>query len=248
MKCPNCGLEVVIATDLCPQCGYRYDFDGSILPKSEPTARESGERHEGRSRRERRGEAGGADRWTAAGVFKDAAGKYGDYRQEDFARQPSAEQARHHNEASREPGMKWYNAVNLAILPIMCVLYLTRGISRIYDGAKGLVYNYGQYYEYMPPWLNILKICTAVVFIICAVMAVKAMKDMKAMRRSGPQLYLGALALATAAEYVYDIAWYYVLLGPYVLGYYSVMPSIIGVIIFFVLNILYFRKRQDLLQ
>ena len=44
MKCPNCGLEVVIATDLCPQCGYRYDFDGSILPKSEPTARESGER------------------------------------------------------------------------------------------------------------------------------------------------------------------------------------------------------------
>ena len=32
MKCPNCGLEVVIATDMCPQCGYRHDFDGSILP------------------------------------------------------------------------------------------------------------------------------------------------------------------------------------------------------------------------
>lgn len=30
MKCPQCGNEVVIATDLCPWCGYRHDFDGSI--------------------------------------------------------------------------------------------------------------------------------------------------------------------------------------------------------------------------
>lgn len=30
MKCPQCGNEVVIATDLCPWCGYRHNFDGSI--------------------------------------------------------------------------------------------------------------------------------------------------------------------------------------------------------------------------
>ena len=30
MKCPNCGMDIVIATHLCPHCGYAYDFDGTI--------------------------------------------------------------------------------------------------------------------------------------------------------------------------------------------------------------------------
>lgn len=58
MKCPNCGQEVVIATDLCPWCGYNYDFDGTITPRQEPEPRESD------------GGSGGArERWTRAGVY-----------------------------------------------------------------------------------------------------------------------------------------------------------------------------------
>lgn len=57
VKCPNCGQEVVIATDLCPWCGYNYDFDGSISPRQEPEPRESGDPGSAR------------ERWTRAGVY-----------------------------------------------------------------------------------------------------------------------------------------------------------------------------------
>ena len=30
MRCPNCGMDIVIATHLCPHCGYEHDFDGAI--------------------------------------------------------------------------------------------------------------------------------------------------------------------------------------------------------------------------
>ena len=30
MRCPNCGMDIVIATHLCPHCGYAHDFDGAI--------------------------------------------------------------------------------------------------------------------------------------------------------------------------------------------------------------------------
>ena len=33
MKCPNCGMDIVIATHLCPHCGYAHDFDGAIEPR-----------------------------------------------------------------------------------------------------------------------------------------------------------------------------------------------------------------------
>ena len=38
MKCPQCGNEVVIATDLCPWCGYKYAFDGSIMSTGSPAS------------------------------------------------------------------------------------------------------------------------------------------------------------------------------------------------------------------
>lgn len=33
MRCPNCGMDIVIATHLCPHCGYAHDFDGRIEPR-----------------------------------------------------------------------------------------------------------------------------------------------------------------------------------------------------------------------
>ena len=53
MKCPGCGKEVVIATDLCPWCGYKYNFDGSIEVKDSPGCFDPGE--EEPSARRRRG-------------------------------------------------------------------------------------------------------------------------------------------------------------------------------------------------
>ena len=64
MKCPQCGNEVVIATDLCPWCGYKYAFDGSI-ERQEPAVYDGDEdsprrRHKAGTPRERA--AGGAVR------------------------------------------------------------------------------------------------------------------------------------------------------------------------------------------
>ena len=33
MRCPNCGMDIVIATHLCPHCGYAHDFHGRIEPR-----------------------------------------------------------------------------------------------------------------------------------------------------------------------------------------------------------------------
>lgn len=57
MKCPQCGNEVVIATDLCPWCGYKYAFDGSI-ERQEPAVYDGDEdsprrRHKAGTPRER---------------------------------------------------------------------------------------------------------------------------------------------------------------------------------------------------
>ena len=42
MKCPNCGMDIVIATHLCPHCGYAHDFDGAIEPRRDALRQEAG--------------------------------------------------------------------------------------------------------------------------------------------------------------------------------------------------------------
>ena len=70
MKCPNCGMDIVIATHLCPHCGYAHDFDGAIEPRRDlpepwdltPDTTRRRDRHEREARfraARREGRAGG---------------------------------------------------------------------------------------------------------------------------------------------------------------------------------------------
>ena len=56
MRCPNCGMDIVIATHLCPHCGYEHDFDGAIEKRRdipEPWELTPGRAWKRRQRRER---------------------------------------------------------------------------------------------------------------------------------------------------------------------------------------------------
>ena len=116
MKCPNCGLEVVIATDMCPQCGYKYSFDGSIPPRAEPQIRQSGESAHRERRKEKKGRVSDSDSWTRAGVYND-----------DAAWEESTGRSRENSATIRIS----INAVVNIILPITLVYYLYRCVTML---------------------------------------------------------------------------------------------------------------------
>ncbi len=65
MRCPNCGMDIVIATHLCPHCGYAHEFDGRIETRRdipEPWEITPGKAKKRRERRERAAEAWASSR------------------------------------------------------------------------------------------------------------------------------------------------------------------------------------------
>ena len=65
MRCPNCGMDIVIATHLCPHCGYAHEFDGRIETRRdipEPWEITPGKAKKRRERRERAAKAWASSR------------------------------------------------------------------------------------------------------------------------------------------------------------------------------------------
>ena len=227
MICPDCGREVVIATDLCPWCGCRHDFDGSIV-RAEPVLRGADE--DFAARRERR--SARRERVNVARARAAAAGK----RETAPGPVPGTDAW-----APPRPGMRWYHFVVNVLLVLTGAVYLLLFASSVMRFAAAIPV-WGELYL-RAPMLLLTEPLLMAAYLICAVLAFRARVALKLGRRSGLRLYLAVILVPPAARLISAL----VMSGGGI--WYSSMGSIslelIAAIVYATLNYSYFRRRTE---
>lgn len=227
MICPDCGREVVIATDLCPWCGCRHDFDGSIV-KAGPVPRVADEDFAARrERRSARRERANIARARAAAAEKREAAP-GPVPGTDAWAPP-------------RPGMRWYHFVVNVLLVLAGAVYLFRFASSVMSFAAAIPV-WGELYLWVPMLLLTEPLLMAA-YLICAVLAFRARGALKLGRRSGLRLYLAVILVPPAARLISALVmsgggiWY--------LSMGSISLELIAAIVYATLNYSYFRRRTE---
>ena len=227
MICPSCGREVVIATDLCPWCGCRHDFDGSIV-KAEPVLRGADE--DFAARRERR--SARRERVNVARARAAAAGK----RETAPGPVPGTDAW-----APPRPGMRWYHFVVNVLLVLAGAVYLFLFARSVMSFAAAIPV-WGELYLWAPMLLLTEPLLMAA-YLICAVLAFRARGALKLGRRSGLRLYLAVILVPPAARLISALVmsgggiWY--------LSMGSISLELIAAIVYATLNYSYFRRRTE---
>ena len=227
MICPSCGREVVIATDLCPWCGCRHDFDGSIV-KTEPVLRGADE--DFAARRERR--SARRERVNVARARAASAGK----RETAPGPVPGTDAW-----APPRPGMRWYHFVVNVLLVLTGAVYLFRFASSVMSFAAAIPV-WGELYLWAPMLLLTEPLLMAA-YLICVVLAFRARVALKLGRRSGLRLYLAVILVPPAARLISALVmsgggiWY--------LSMGSISLELIAAIVYATLNYSYFRRRTE---
>ena len=227
MICPSCGREVVIATDLCPWCGCRHDFDGSIV-KAEPVLRGADE--DFAARRERR--SARRERVNVARARAAAAGK----RETAPGPVPGTDAW-----APPRPGMRWYHFVVNVLLVLAGAVYLFLFARSVMSFAAAIPV-WGELYLWAPMLLLAEPLLMAA-YLICAVLAFRARGALKLGRRSGLRLYLAVILVPPAARLISALVmsgggiWY--------LSMGSISLELIAAIVYATLNYSYFRRRTE---
>ena len=227
MICPSCGREVVIATDLCPWCGCRHDFDGSIV-KTGPVLHGADE--DFAARRKRR--PARRERVNVARARAAAAGK----RETAPGSVPGTDAW-----APPRPGMRWYHFVVNVLLVLAGAVYLFRFASSVMSFAA-VVPVWGELYL-LAPMLLLTEPLLMAAYLICTVLAFRARAALKLGRRSGLRLYLAVILVPPAARLISALVmsgggiWY--------LSMGSVSLELIAAIVYATLNYSYFRRRTE---
>lgn len=227
MICPDCGREVVIATDLCPWCGCRHDFDGSIV-KTGPVLHGADE--DFAARRERR--PARRERENIARARAAAAGK------RETAPGPVPGTGAW---APPRPGMRWYHFVVNVLLVLAGAVYLFLFARSVMSFAAAIPV-WGELYLWAPMLLLTEPLLMAA-YLICAVLAFRARGALKLGRRSGLRLYLAVILVPPAARLISALVmsgggiWY--------LSMGSISLELIAAIVYATLNYSYFRRRTE---
>ena len=227
MICPDCGREVVIATDLCPWCGCRHDFDGSIV-RAEPVLRGADE--DFAARRERR--SARRERVNVARARAAAAGK----RETAPGPVPGTDAW-----APPRPGMRWYHFVVNVLLVLTGAVYLFL-FARSVMSFAAVIPVWGELYLWAPMLLLTEPLLMAA-YLICVVLAFRARVALKLGRRSGLRLYLAVILVPPAARLISALVmsgggiWY--------LSMGSISLELIAAIVYATLNYSYFRRRTE---
>ncbi len=231
MKCPNCGQEVVIATNLCPWCGYKYSFDGSPAPK-EPVYEPGDEPLRVKRRRDREHEA--SEHWTRAGTFTESD------RAESRAR---GEQRGRVHEGGAERGMRWYKFVVNIILPLTFVYYIGRGVSALTSMTTMATLSDWVWYFRFNTGLSIAYIVSFAVYIISGLAALFASKQLKRYEWRGVMLYLGSILLPACTNLAYQVMWmsYF----EYYYSAFSTTVEFLAAMVYAALTAVYFSRRRD---
>lgn len=227
MICPSCGREVVIATDLCPWCGCRHDFDGSIV-KTGPVLHGADE--DCAARRERR--SARRERVNIARARAAAAEK------RETAPKPIPGTD---GWAPPRQGMRWYHFVVNVLLVLTGAVCLFLFASSIMSFAAA-VSVWGELYLRVPVLLLTEPLLMAA-YLICTVLAFRARAALKLGRRSGLRLYLAVILVPPAARLISALAMsgggiWYSSMG-------SISLELIAAIVYATLNYSYFRRRTE---
>ncbi len=228
MKCPNCGTEVVIATDLCPWCGYKYSFDGEIPPK-EPVY-EPGEAPRRARRGRARGESSDAgERWTRAGVYN--------------AEERGGSEERE-GEKSSQPGMRWHNVVVNIIMPLTAAYYIYKGVNTLMSlDVMSTLSDFLWFYRYNT-LLTVLLIASSAVYIISGVCVLAAAKQLKRFERRGVALYLAAIILPSCVNMVYRVVW--MTYFEYYYGAFELTMALLLAVAYALLTAVYYSRRRGM--
>ena len=227
MICPDCGREVVIATDLCPWCGCRHDFDGSIV-KTEPVLRGADE--DFAARRERR------SAWRERENIARARAAAAEKREAAPGPMPGTD-----GWAPPRQGMRWYHFVVNVLLALTGAVYLFRFASSVMSFAA-VVPVWGELYL-LAPVLLLTEPLLMAAYLICTVLAFRARAALKLGRRSGLRLYLAVILVPPAARLISALVmsgggiWY--------LSMGSISLELIAAIVYATLNYSYFRRRTE---
>ena len=131
MKCPNCGMDIVIATHLCPHCGYAHDFDGSIEPRREIPEPWEITPEKSRKRREKRERA--ASTWARSRAGSGA--QEAAYVRDDRVREQDA--VKHGSADEDVPERLWAFTRNLVLASlILCAALLFAASAFYLTGAS----------------------------------------------------------------------------------------------------------------
>ena len=216
MKCPKCGLEVVIATDMCPQCGYKYSFNSAASPGGASASERSG-----RARDEE------SERWTRAGVYT------GSVRTEKSSRA---------GEGTR--GMRWYGAVVNIILPITAVYYFYRGVSSLSNAF--LMQPLGDFFWFyrLTPWLLAVQVVDTLVYIIFGIAALIAMKRLKSFDWRGVKLYLASIIVPVLVHMVCEVLW--MTYFDFYAYAFSLTVEFVAAVAYVVVTSVYFSRRREM--
>ena len=227
MICPDCGREVVIATDLCPWCGCRHDFDGSIV-RAEPVL--LGADEDFAARRERR------SAWRERENIARARAAAAEKREAAPGPMPGTD-----GWAPPRPGMRWYHFVVNVLLVLAGAVYLFLFARSVMSFAAAIPV-WGELYLWAPMLLLTEPLLMAA-YLICAVLAFRARAALKLGRRSGLRLYLAVILVPPAARLISALVmsgggiWYS--------GMGSVSLELIAAIVYATLNYSYFRRRTE---
>ena len=238
MKCPSCGREVVIATNLCPWCGYKYSFDGSLAPKEpvyEPgeTKRERRGKREGSGESERRSRTGGyagedaSERWTRAGVYN--AGEH------------AGREKR--SDRSGERGMGVHNFLVRVALPLIGVVCIWRAVSSLMTAIGSAAWI--SVLWSLAPFAAILQFVVPVVYLVSGFAALVARKRLAAFKFSGVTLCLVSIILPTVTAFIYSVF----TAAYFDFGYIGVFSQafwLLAGIICTVLIAMYYSRRRDM--
>ena len=192
MKCPNCGMDIVIATHLCPHCGYAHDFDGAIEPRRDlpepwdltPDTTRRRDRHE----REARFRAARREGRARRDALRREAGVY--------VRDERVNQARESRSRDGEKvGRIWVVTRNLVLASLaLCALLLLGAAAFYVTGAYfELDGRYtGSYAYWVLPELRYLDTVFGAACAVTALVVVAALAALRRGKRAGSGLRRGA--------------------------------------------------------
>lgn len=206
MKCPNCGMDIVIATHLCPHCGYAHDFDGAIEPRRDlpepwdltPDTTRRCDRHE----REARFRAARREDRARRDALRREAGVY--------VRDERVREARESRSRDGEKvGRIWVVTRNLVLASLaLCALLLLGAAAFYVTGAYfELDGRYtGSYAYWVLPELRYLDTVFGAACAVTALVVVAALAALRRGKRAGSGLVIFAAVLFGVARFAYAVA------------------------------------------
>ena len=206
MKCPNCGMDIVIATHLCPHCGYAYDFDGTIetrhdIPEPWDLTPDATRRHD-RHKREAHFRSVRREEKARRDALRQEAGVY--------VRDERVNQARE-SRSGDGGGVEriWVLTRNLVLASLaLCALLLFAAAALYVTGAYfELDGRYtGSYVYWVLPELRYLDTVFGAACAVTALVVVAALAALRRGKRAGSGLVIFAAVLFGVARFAYAVA------------------------------------------